>query len=504
MNPEPRVARASMQRWAAGWLVAMLAGCAVGPNHVAPEVPSAEQHRGDESGDREHSLSDLPWWELYLDPTLVSLIREATEKAYDLRIALARVDAARQSHQAAIWALAPTIGLNAGAGAAVGTPSIPSLYPPEPWSGRFGAAAVASWEADLYGRLRRIAEVAEYEFEASDEDRRGVYIGLVGDVAELYFTLSYLDEQREYAIEAIRTREETLKLFQERSSGGVGNDLEVARARASLEQAKAQMTLIDLQVATSENALSFLLARSPGPIERRTAIENIALPPSIPAGLPSSLLERRPDVRVAEKSLLAANAQIGAEKADFFPKFELTGFAGVVSPDLTEAQAAYGGAAAFSWTLPVLGGQRVRSEYKAAIAQWEGATAYYERVAINAFREVADALANVSTLRARHEALAAQMKALVDAEQLAVSRYRGGVADYLDVLTTQEALLFVQLDIANVRGRQHIAVARLYRTLGGGWLLPPEEDEDKKRKGKNDDEPTEAKNEPAPAASPPA
>lgn len=461
-------------------LALLTSACAVGPNHKPPELQTPERHRGDTTAstpEDAQSLSDLPWWEIYRDPTLFSLLKEATEKAYDLRIALARTEAARQSHRAALWALAPTIGINLGAGDTMGTTAIPSPATPLDLSG-YGLNAGASWELDLWGRLRRIAEMAEYEYEATDEERRGVYIGLVGDVAELYFTLAVLLEQRDFAERAIATRRETLKLFEQRSGGGVGNDLEVARARASLEQANAAMTQLDLSLANTENALSLLLARPPGPIERPTALDGLQLPPEIPAGLPSTLLQRRPDVRAAENRLRAANARIGAEMADFFPQFQLTGFLGMTSTDLAQTQAIRGGVALFSWTLPFLGGERVRAEYDAAIALWRGATAHYERVAMNAFREVADALAAVTTLRARRNALEAQVAALTHAEELALSRYRGGVADYLDVLTTQEQLLIVQLDVSNVRGRQHIALARLYRTLGGGWPLEEPKDED--------------------------
>lgn len=453
-------------------------GCAVGPNHKAPEVATPEKHRGEKEA-QEKSFADLPWWEIYRDPTLFSLIKTATENSYDLRVALARVEVARQSHRAAVWALAPTLGVNAGVGDAVGSPAIPSIYPAQNVNGNFGIGAGASWEPDVWGRLRRLADVAGFSFQATDEDRRGVYIALVGDVAELYFDLSTLDLQQEYADRAVETRSETLKLFQERAGGGVGNDLEVSRAQASLSEAEAAITEISLTTITKENALSFLLARVPGPIEGRTKMDQLGQPPAVPAGLPSTLLKRRPDIRAAENELLAANARIGAQMADFFPKFELTAFLGVSSPDLKEAQVIRGGAALFSWTLPFLGGERERAEYDAAKAAWEGTAAQYERTVVNAFREVADSLAAVQNLRDRAAARQAQVDALEAAERLAVDRYRGGVSNYLDVLTVQEQLLGAQLEVASVRGAQHNALARLYRNLGGGWPLPDEETEKK-------------------------
>jgi outer membrane protein TolC len=220
------------------------------------------------------------------------------------------------------------------------------------------------------------------------------------------------------------------------------------------------------------------LARPPGPIDGRSSLESLTAPPSIPAGLPSTLLKRRPDIRASEKRLLAANARIGVEKADFFPQFQLTGFAGVSSPDLKEAQGIVGGAALFNWTLPFLGGERVRAEYDAAKAAWEGAVADYERTVVNSFREVADSLAAVQTLAIRRAAVQEQVDALETASRIAIDRYRGGVADYLDVLTTEEDMLTAQLELGSVAGQQLVAVARLYRNLGGGWILPPEDDDE--------------------------
>lgn len=456
-----------------GSLGLWLAGCAVGPNHKAPEVAAPEAHRAAPKDDKK-PFQDLPWWKVYSDPTLISLLKEATEKSFDLRVALARVEASREAHRAAIWALAPTLGVRGGLGDAVGTPSVPGIYPPVEMGGNYGFGVGASWEPDVWGRLRRLSDVALYSYEAADEDRRGVYIALVGDMAELYFFLGALDLQREAADKAITARRETFELFKSRAAGGVGNDLEVARARANLAQAEAAFAQIDQAQRTTENTLSFLLARLPGPIDRKSAREALDAPPEVPAGLPSTLLKRRPDVRAAEKRLLAANAQIGAEMADFFPKFELTAFLGLMSPDLSQAQSIRGGAGLFSWTLPLLGGESVRAEYRAAKANFRAATALYERTAYQAFREVADALVNVQALAARRKALDEQLAALQMGETLAMDRYRGGVANYLEVLTVQEQVFLVALDASDVKGRQLGAVARLYRVLGGGWPLDDE------------------------------
>jgi len=485
-------------RGAAVGAALLVIACAVGPNHRVADIRSVpDVYRGAEpaaaapssafqgetgaqSSDpplnpskEDASIADVPWWEVFRDPALSALIKQATESAYDVRIAMARVEMARQSHLAAAWALAPTIGVLGGAGAAVGQPSVPSVYPPLALNGHFGLNIGASWEADLWGRLRRAKEVQKYNFEAVTEDWRGVQIALVGDVAETYFRLQSLDLQKNYALRAVATRSDTQSFFEQRAKGGVGNDLEVLRATASLREAEAAVTRVDLEIANAENGLSFLLARAPGPIQRAVGAGGLgAGPPSVPSGLPSSLLKRRPDIRAADRRLGAASAQIGVEKADFFPMFELTGFLGVASRDLQQASFARGGSGLFSWTLPVLGGQRVQSEYKAAKAAWEGAAAEYERTAVNSFREVADSLAAIQVLGRRRAAIDGQLQALERAEAVALDRYRGGVANYLDVLTTQEKLLVTQLDMADLMGLQQIAVARLYRTLGGGWSDP--------------------------------
>lgn len=457
----------------------LLVGCAVGPNHEAPKVATPQVHRGEKTAAKK-SFAELPWWELYRDPKLFELIKTATTSAYDLRIALSRVEIARQSHRAAAWALAPTVGVSLGAGDAVGSTSIPGYYPPTNTNQHYGLSVGASWEPDLWGRLRRIKEAAENEYLAADEDRRGVYIALVSDIAELYFDLAAIDKQEDYANQAVQTRRETLDMFQQRAGGGVGNDLEVARAKASLKQAEAQVTQLKLARITDEDALSYLLARPPGAIEGRASLDMLAIPPDVPAGLPSTLLKRRPDIRGSEKRLKAANARIGAEMADFFPSFNLTGFLGLASPNLNEAKSIRGGAALFKWTLPFLGGERERAEYDAAKAAWEGSAADYERTVTNAFREVADSLGAVQTLRERRAAVQEQVEALEYAGRIAVDRYRGGVSNYLEVLTVQEQMLAAQLELGFVIGRQLVAVSQLYRNLGGGWPIPEEKDDENK------------------------
>ncbi len=444
--------------------------CAVGPTYTPTPVTTPPDFAGaPPQGDRR--ALERPWWEVFRDPTLLALIREATSSAFDLRIAMSRVEIARQSYRSAVWTLAPTVGGTAGAGAARGQPSIPSFYPPLDTPGNFGAFATASWEVDVWGRIRRIAEEAEYEYRATDEDRRGVYITLIGDVAERYFDLLALDRQLAYLEGAVETRRQTVELFRTRSVGGVGNALEVARAEADLRDASWQRYDVAIAIASTEYTLSYLIGRPPGPIARPGADDPWPELPEVPSGLPSELLNRRPDIRAAAARVQSANARIGAEQADYLPSFDLTGYVGVVSDDLTQAAGVRGGSANLNWTLPFLGGERERAEVASAQAAWDLAVTSYQSTAINAFREVAEALVSVERLRQVVSEQAGVVGASEEAQRIALDRYTGGVANYLDVLTAQERLLSAQLAFANAQGRQRSAFARLYRVLGGGWPL---------------------------------
>lgn len=462
------------QRWALPFaLSAALTGCAVGPNYARPDVKAPAQHRG--QAVTEKSLAELPWWEVFQDPYLARYLKESLTNAYDLRIAVARIEQARAQAKAAMWAFFPTFDGNVGIGGGQGFPGVPTILPPQTMNGIFGASVAASWEADIWGRLRRQKEAADALAQAADEDRRGVYVALVGDVASTYITLRTNDLKLQVVQAAIQTREETATFFEERAKGGVGSELEVFRAQSIVADAKAQSAGLRQYIWLNENRLSLLLARGPGGIEREGTLDTLKLAPEVPAGLPSALLDRRPDIRRAEADLHAATAIVGVRIGDVLPKFALTGIGGVASKDLGNlggsSAGIYRGSAGFQIPLPILGGADKLNAIDSARAKVKELAAVYERTVMNALREVSDALMTVEQLKSAREMREAQVSALAHAEEMAMLRYRGGVANYLEVVTAQEERLRAELVLSDVKGEQHQALVQLYRALGGGWKM---------------------------------
>jgi multidrug efflux system outer membrane protein len=300
-------------------------------------------------------------------------------------------------------------------------------------------------------------------------------------VAQGYFRLRTLDWQLQLSEKALAMRQATLSLFQDRLKGGVGSDVEVARAEANVRDVEAQMATLRQAIVQAENALAFFSAKPPAATARgKVGIEALALPPQVPAGLPSALLTRRPDVRSAERELAAANARVGVVTAEYFPKFDLTGSLGFLTNDLARITTSgatdlvWRSAGQMSWMAPIFGGATLNAKMAAAKAAWEGAKAAYERAALNSFREVSDALIAIGELDNAHRARVAQVAALDRAVVSAETRFRGGVANHLEVVQAQELQLVAQLALAGVRGSQFSALVDLYRALGGGWTPPKE------------------------------
>jgi multidrug efflux system outer membrane protein len=453
------------------------AACAVGPNYKRPDVKAPTEHRGQKA--TQESMAELPWWRVFRDPMLSRYLKESLTNAYDVRIALARVDQARAQAKAAMWAFFPSLSGQVGFGGGQGFPGIPTFLPAQSLNGIFGVGASASWEIDVWGRLRRQKEAADAYAQSADEDRRGVYVALVGSVASSYVQLCTNDLKLQIVEDATRTRQETVDFFSERLKGGVSNDLEVARAESNVADAKAQGSGLRQIIWQNENLLSVYLARGPGRIERGAPLDALTLTPEVPAGLPSSLLARRPDVRRAEAQLHAATAAVGVRIGDVLPKLDLTGVAGLATSALKNFgdhdAAIYRGNAGFNIPLPILGGAAQLNAIQAARAQVKELVATYEKTFINALREVSDALVAIEQLKAARESRAQQVGALVRAEQLAGLRYKGGIATYLEVITAQEQRLLAELTLADVKGQQHQAVIQLYRALGGGWAMPKKE-----------------------------
>jgi outer membrane protein, multidrug efflux system len=448
-------------------------GCAVGPDYTRPDVKGPPAHRGQKV--TEASLAELPWWRVFRDPVLSRYLKESLTNAYDVRMAVARIEAARAQARSAMWAFFPTFGAQVGLGGGKGTPGVPTFLPPETFNGTFGASASVSWELDVWGRLRRQKEAADALAQVADEDLRAVYVALVGDVASSYVDLRMNDLKLVVVEESVKTRQETATFFSERLKGGVGNEVEVTRANANVYEAKALSANIRQNIWAAENRLSFLMARAPSTLERGAMLDDMGLPPDVPAGLPSTLLARRPDVRSLENQLHAATAVVGIRVGDVLPRFALTGSAGVASAVLIESSAEtapiYRGFAGIDIPIPVLGGATKLNDIDVAKARVNELLALYQKIFFNALREVSDALAAMEHLKQQRAMREAQVKELARTEELADIRYKGGVAVYLEVITAQEASLSAELALTDVKGLQHLAVVNLYRALGGGWNM---------------------------------
>jgi multidrug efflux system outer membrane protein len=447
------------------------AGCLVGPNYSRPQMPTPQQFRFVEGAQAE-SLADAPWFKVFDDPALQTLIKDAIASNLDLRAAVARVEEMRARAGIAKSFLYPQVDGVASYTARGATNAESDGLDDEDTfhqSGSYGFQL--SWELDLFGKLRRQNEAAMALALASEQARRGVMVTLVGDVASSYFLLRELDVQLVIARQTLDINDQTVTYFQNRLDGGVSNRLEVDRIRALRAQTAATIPRLEQQIAMVENEISLLLGRPPGPIVRDAAAPDAPLPPAVPPGLPTSLLERRPDVAEAEQFLVAANADIGVAKAMFYPTISLTGFLGGISGDLVTFLGGSGGiwSAGAGLFQPIYQGGRLRRNAEAAQARFDQALALYQKAALNGYREVADALVSIQKLaeeRVQHEV---GVTVLVDAADLARARYDSGLASYIEILTADQDLFEQQLRLAETRGEEFRARAELYRTLGGGW-----------------------------------
>jgi len=457
---------------AAGTL-ALLAGCAVGPKYQRPQVDSPADFRNAPGVVATNSLADLPWWDVYKDETLRTLIQAALTNNYDVRIAASRVEQARQLSAQARSQFFPSIGY----GGAVSRGRNEFLGSPNSNGGSTGDAALATvnaaWEVDLWGRIRRLNESARAQYLATEEAQRGVMLSLVSDVALAYFELLELDLQLQIALRTAGSFEESLKMFTQRLEGGVASRLDTSRAAGALATTSAQVPEVQRQIALKENQINVLLGRNPGPVGRNVTMLQQVMPPEVPAGLPSALLERRPDILAAEQNLRSANALIGVAVAEFLPKIGLTAFLGKVSPELS----AFTAGSANAWSIaasaagPLFQGGALRAQYRQAKAAWEQARLEYERTALNAFQEVSNALVS----REKFAATAVQFDQAVTAYQESVrvstQRYLAGKASYFEVLEAQQLLFPAENSLARSQLNQLIVVVQLYRALGGGWNL---------------------------------
>jgi len=451
----------------------LLVGCAVGPNYKRPVVQSPENFRFAES-QTTNSFGDLPWWKVFNDPILQNLIGTALTNNYDLKQAVARVEQARNQAAVANSAFFPQIGYGGNIGRGRN-----ALYnSPAALNGSTESSAQltlnAAWEIDIWGRIRRSSEAARAQYLATDEARRGVMITLVSDVATAYFQLLQLDQQLEIQRAATNAYVGSLRIFNDRLINGVASKLETDRASAALANAAALIPQLELQIATTENQLNVLLGRHPGDIVRNSLTNQTQLTPEIPAGLPSELLRRRPDVVASEESLIAANASIGVNVANFFPQIGLTTFLGRASPELSS----FTGGAGNLWDLggtmsgPVFQGGALRAQYRAAKAKFDEAKAAYQQSVLTALQEVSNALINRQKLAEENAFDGQAAVALASSVELATQRYLNGKSSYYEVLQAQQELYPTQQQQVQTQVGQMLAVVQLYKALGGGWQEP--------------------------------
>jgi multidrug efflux system outer membrane protein len=470
-----------MNRRAAGPLVALAllaggVGCAVGPDYRRPALSAPAAFRS-EAGSREAaSLADLPWWEVFGDPALQGLVREALAGNYDLRIAVARVEQARALAGVARAEFFPWIDYQVGVQRDRGVFKFePDLELPQGGTDNlFLGGLAATWEIDVWGRIRRSNEAARAELLATEEGRRGVLLTLVSDVAGAYFDLLALDARLDVARSATDSFRRTYVLFRRRFELGVVSTLQTSRAEGALAAAAATVPDLERQIAVAENRINVLLGRDPGPIPRGAVLTAQRLPPAVPPGIPSALLERRPDVRQAEQRLVKANAQIGVAKASFFPRIGLTALLGGVSPELSAITSGTASVWALAGSLsgPLFQGGRILENYRASVAAWDQARLAYELTAVRAFQEVSDALVALQKLAGFEVEQARAVTAYEQSVRVANRRYLGGLASYYEVLEAQQLLFPAQDLLARVRRDRFLALVGLYRALGGGWNLP--------------------------------
>ncbi|HEU5179295.1 MAG TPA: efflux transporter outer membrane subunit [Candidatus Polarisedimenticolia bacterium] len=455
-------------------LATLQTGCLLGPSYQRPPIESPATHRPLEGEATEQSLADLPWWEVFQDPALQELIHQALQGSFDLRIAAGRVEEARARAGIAKSFLFPEVNLTGG----YTTEQLSTLTDPAQNLGvqdrkfqNYNLGFGMSWEIDLFGRLRRERESATAVFFASQEARRGVAITLVADVARAYFDMRGLDLELEIARRTLQVNDETVAFYRRRVEGGVSNQLELNSAIANRARTAAAIPELEQEIAFQENLIHLLLGQAPGPVPRGNSLDEQSHPPSVPAGLPSALLERRPDVLESEQLLVAANADIGAAKALFFPTISLTGFFGGASHDLSDLA----NSGARVWSLgaglfqPLFQGGRIKRNYEAAKARFDIALAQYQRSAFNSFREVADALVSIQKLEEARVERETGVEALRDAAQLSRRRYNAGLSNYLEILIADQNLFDEERLLARTRGSQMDALVELYRALGGGW-----------------------------------
>jgi multidrug efflux system outer membrane protein len=452
---------------------AILAGCAVGPNYHRPAVNAPSQFRFAENPDT-NSIADLPWWQVFQDPVLQGLIRTALTNNYDLQQAVTRVEQARYQSVAANGAFFPQIGYGGDAGRGRNA----YYNSPANLNGATTGSAIVSlsavWEIDFWGRIRRSSEAARAQYLATDQARRSFSISLMSEVAITYFQLLDLDQELAIQRSATNAYAGSYRIFNERLTQGVASKLETDRASAAFANAAASIPNLELQIAQTENQISLLLGRNPGPVKRQKLADEPLSAPEIPAGLPSDLIRRRPDVLSAEQSLVAANANVGVNLANFFPQIGLTTLLGSSSTELSKFTAGSGNLWNIGGTVsgPIFQGGQLRAQYKASKAKFDESAAAYQQSVLTAFKEVSDALVARQKYAEEYIFNGQAVVALASSVELATQRYLNGKSSYFEVLQAQQELYPAQRAQVQNRTSELISVVQLYKALGGGWVAP--------------------------------
>jgi multidrug efflux system outer membrane protein len=450
---------------------AMLVGCMVGPKYHRPAVQTPNSYR-DLAENRQlqaqvASFADLPWWQVFQDPKLQELVRAAIKQNYDLQLATERISAARAQLAITRSSLFPQVSGNANFSG--GKENLQqSRY------NFLTLTADAAFQLDFFGKLRRASEAARAQMLATEDARQVVALTLVSDVASDYFTLLQLDLQLAITRDTVNTQTDSVKLTQLRLDHGVATKLDVLQAQQVLDTANAAIPDLERQIGQEENALSILLGNYPQDIARGAPLVEQTLPPEVPAGLPSSILERRPDIREAEQILVAANADIGVAKAQFFPQISLTGGGGgsfgrdSAFPSLFSTQLgvwSYGAQV----SQPIFTGGALKGNLHLAESQQRQALIAYQQTIQRAFGDVSDALIGYEKL---HQVRTRQQDSVVDLQEtvrISTLRYKGGTTTYLEVLDGQRSLYGAELTLAAARGDEYRSLVQLYKALGGGW-----------------------------------
>ena len=462
--------------------VCVFVGCVLGPDYEQPEVEVPSSFRMQQPGQAdEHSLADLQWWELFKDTHLQALIHYAQFENKDVRLAAARVREARAQLGVTGADQFPQINGNASAqrqqisGASAQQFGLPGGSQEGPTTNQFKATFDLSFELDLWGKFRRATEAAQAELIEQEWARRTVVLTLVSDIAQAYFELQELDLELEIAKLTLRTREETLELIRLRKMMGQSSTLDIRRAEQEVARAQAVIPDLERQIGQKENQLSILVGKNPDIVIRASGLDDQTFPPDVPAGLPSALLARRPDIQEAEQRLIAANAQIGVAKAAFFPQISLTGNYGSQSLEFSDLFVGTSRIWSFgpSITVPIFQAGRNRANLEMADARHDQAVISYEQAIQQAFREVEDALVGHQKIREIRVAQEELLRVSREAKQLAQLEYLNGQANYLDVLDAQRQLFDVEIAFAQTQRNQLLAVVQVYKAIGGGWNVSP-------------------------------